>query len=241
MTRPVIEITVVFPHLMDLHGDSANARVLKARAGWEGIDVRIVDRSDAADFGGSPPDIVVIGSSAEADLANAADHVRIFGPRIRDWHAAGCQILAVGTGMDLLSNSVELAPGRVEPGLGIFSGHALVLPAWASGALSARTGNPSTKLGGFENHARGYVLGLDERPLGRVRRGVGNGDGHEGVERTGAMGTHLHGPVLSNNPDLADGLLTRALRRRHGEDFTACSAATHSADALARHIRQVHF
>ena len=242
MTSPVIAVAVLFPRLMDLHGDSANARVLKARAGWEGIDVQVLERSDSADFRASAPDIAIVGSTSEGDLTDAAELLRFHGSRIRDWHESGCQILAIGTGLDLLSASVELAPGRAEAGIGIFSGSATLLSRWASGALSVRMAGSRTRtLGGFENHARGYVLGPGEEHVGRVARGIGNGDRREGVERAGAVGTHLHGPVLSNNPAVADGLLTRALRRRHGEDFTPRSAATQSADALAMHIRDTHF
>ena len=65
-------------------------------------------------------------------------------------------------------------------------------------------------LSGYENHGGVTTLGPDARPAGRVRTGVGNGDGErsEGVVVGRIWGTYLHGPVLARNPALADLLLS---------------------------------
>ena len=50
-------------------------------------------------------------------------------------------------------------------------------------------------------------------------QGYGN-DGHgvdEGAVRYAAVGTYLHGPVLSKNPRLADWLIMRAVERKFGK------------------------
>jgi CobQ-like glutamine amidotransferase family enzyme len=66
-------------------------------------------------------------------------------------------------------------------------------------------------LTGFENHQGTAVLGPRARPLGRLRRGVGNGDGaSEGVVQGNVVATYLHGPVLVRNPGLADHLIERS-------------------------------
>jgi lipid II isoglutaminyl synthase (glutamine-hydrolysing) len=69
------------------------------------------------------------------------------------------------------------------------------------------------RLTGFENHGGLTVPaeGVGAVPLGRVTRGVGNGDGTEGSVRGRVVGTYLHGPVLARNPALADVLLSWAL------------------------------
>ena len=75
--------------------------------------------------------------------------------------------------------------------------------------------NPESELGlpaltGYENHAGVTTVGPDSRPLGRVVRGVGNGDGSgtDGVRSGRVIGTYLHGPVLARNPALADLILS---------------------------------
>ena len=41
--------------------------------------------------------------------------------------------------------------------------------------------------------------------------------GYEGVTYKNVIGTYLHGPLLPKNPQLADLLILRALRRKYGE------------------------
>ena len=61
-------------------------------------------------------------------------------------------------------------------------------------------------LSGYENHAGVTSVGPERPPSGRVRSGVGNGDGSgtDGVWAGRVFGTYLHGPVLARNPALAD-------------------------------------
>jgi hypothetical protein len=68
-------------------------------------------------------------------------------------------------------------------------------------------------LTGFENHGGATTLIEGTKPLARVSRGIGNGDGSgtEGAIAGRVVGTYLHGPVLARNPALADLLLAWAL------------------------------
>ena len=74
------------------------------------------------------------------------------------------------------------------------------------------------RLVGFENHSGRTLLDPGQEPLGSVTKGFGNNDetGEEGAVFLNAFGTYLHGSLLPKNPRLADELLLRALRRRHG-------------------------
>jgi CobQ-like glutamine amidotransferase family enzyme len=64
---------------------------------------------------------------------------------------------------------------------------------------------------GYENHGGRTrpVEGAKGKPLGVVRRGIGNGtpDHAEGWVIDRVLATYLHGPVLAQNPALADLLL----------------------------------
>jgi lipid II isoglutaminyl synthase (glutamine-hydrolysing) len=74
--------------------------------------------------------------------------------------------------------------------------------------LAESTGIPGEEfLTGFENHQGDARLGAEARPLGRVVRGTGNGDGTEGAVQGRVVGTYLHGPALVRNDVLADHLL----------------------------------
>ena len=56
--------------------------------------------------------------------------------------------------------------------------------------------------------------------LGKVLKGCGNNDrtSEEGAMTANAFGTYLHGSLLPKNPDFADELILRGMRRHHGDD-----------------------
>ena len=76
----------------------------------------------------------------------------------------------------------------------------------------------NSKIVGFENHS-GKTLINDYEPLGKVVVGYGN-DGQkidEGIIYKNVIGTYLHGPLLPKNPEVADKLITLALKRKNIE------------------------
>lgn len=227
-----ITILSVFPELLDLNGDAQNALVLAQRARWAGLDARV----HALPLGASPsgrPDIVVVGSGAESSAGAVLDGLRVLEGDLRSWTAAGVPLLAVGTGWELLGESVELATGTVLTGLKVFSGRS-VPRARVSDDLVVDTGYG--RLVGFENHARQYLAGTGAQALGTVVYGVGN-SGSPAVKAEGeivgaSFGTHLHGPVLAKNPGLADHLLSLV-----DDGYSADNGTARRVDASAEAAR----
>jgi CobQ-like glutamine amidotransferase family enzyme len=234
VSAPTLDLLVLYPGLLDLGADSANAAVLRVRAGWEGIDARVETLQPGQRPPASRPDFVVVGSAAEEDLFEAATALLETGNALHHWVEAGTVLLAVGSGLDLLADHWEVSPGYFVPGAGVFGGRAWLLDGRASGDLVASSAHG--RLVGYENHARGYDSVSGEQPLGQVDQGVGNGDSHEGVVRGVATGTHLHGPFYARNPTVADEALDRMMQARHGVRFTPASDEIRRADALARRI-----
>ncbi len=73
---------------------------------------------------------------------------------------------------------------------------------------------------GFENHSgRTYIGNL--KPLGKVIAGYGNNgeDQEEGCIYKNTFCTYFHGSLLSKNPELADRLLSTALKNKYGEEI----------------------
>jgi CobQ-like glutamine amidotransferase family enzyme len=217
-------ILEVLPHRLNVNGDSENARVLARRAGWSGVDATIVSAPDAE------PDVIVVGSGYDSDLEAILAELVPFQPVFADAVARDVPILAVATGLALLSARLELEPGRWVDGLGVFPGSAPLAPERLQGDLVVDS--PFGRLAGFENHARGYTGGDS---LGAVLHGQGNGagSGHEGVRSGSAIGTHLHGPVLALNPVLADHMLATA----SGGRYSAEAREFGEVDALAEQSR----
>lgn len=208
-------VASLVPRLLDIHGDARNAQVLSVRAEWRGVDAAVVEVASAEDAAGVTPDLITIGSGFDADGPEVLELLESFAADLHAWVDAGVPLLAIGLGWDLLSTSVELAPGYFVTGLGIFTG-TLVASERKVGlvAVESRWG----RLVGYEYHMRDYLLGPGEEPIGRMLRGIGNT-----VERTDAnvegavignrFGTGVRGPVTARNPQFADELLDRAFER----------------------------
>ena len=208
-----LTIASLLPSLQNTNGDAENANVLAMRARWAGLDARVVAVESAADLP-AHVDAVVLGSGSDAALEASRERLLGMIDELRRWGTEGVPILAVGTGWELLSWGIERADGTTVEGLGILAGRGVPRDGRIAGDLVVKAGGGVGLLVGFENHARDYV-GAEASPLGRVRAGSGNGrgSGQEGVRMGDVIGTHLHGPVLAKNPQLADAILERMCAR----------------------------
>ncbi|MGI9824549.1 type 1 glutamine amidotransferase [Agromyces sp. Marseille-Q5079] len=232
-----LTIVTLLPSLQNTNGDAENAAVLVRRATWAGLDARMVAVESRADLP-EEVDAVVLGSGSDASLERSRELLLELHDELRRWGTGGVPILAVGTGWELLSWGIERPDGTSVEGLGILPGRAVPRPgARVTAELVVTERGTGRTLVGFENHARDYI-GAEGSPLGRVRVGHGNGrdSGQEGVVMGEVIGTHLHGPLLAKNPDLADRILG-AMAARAGLLYVAGEQANivdEYADAARR-------
>ncbi|MFC0678102.1 type 1 glutamine amidotransferase [Lysobacter korlensis] len=221
----MIRVLRVLPDELNVHGDAENALVLARRAEWSGVEASVVDARDGEPLPGFRPDAVVVGSGTDPALVRHAALLAPLADSLRGWAADGVPLLAVGTGFELLTDEIRTG-AEVLAGIGIFPATVAPLPARATGDLVVRA---RSLVVGFENHARGVQLADGAVPYGDVASGVGNSGGIEGCLADGALGTHLHGPLLARNPDLADDLLSRML----GAAYDPGNPSARAADQLA--------
>ena len=220
MSEPTLRIAHLYADEMNIYGDRGNILTLKKRAEWRGFTVVIdaIGRGPAPDL--SDIDLIFWGGGQDRDqelvFKDAAEHKVA---AIRQAIEGGAVVLAVCGGYQLLGEYYVTADGKKLPGLGLVDLHTVPGPRRNIGNIVIETRDlglkPST-LVGFENHSGKTYLGPGLQPLGRVLRGAGNNgeDGFEGVASGNVFGTYLHGSLLPKNPQLADLLLGRALRRR---------------------------
>ncbi|MDQ1395819.1 MAG: hypothetical protein QOG64_1078 [Acidimicrobiaceae bacterium] len=213
MTDPV-SIAIVYPDLLGTYGDGGNAVILAQRLRWRGTAAEIVEIR-AGQPVPSSCDLYVLGGGEDAPQALAADQLALERPLHRAVDG-GAVVLAVCAGLQVLGTSFLVSGGRERPGLGLLD--CSTGRTTGKRAVGEIVVEPDPVLGlptlsGYENHGGVTDLGPDGHPLGRVVRGVGNGDGtgREGVVSGKVLGTYLHGPVLARNPALADLLLTWAV------------------------------
>ena len=195
--------------------------VLAYRARKRGIpvEVRRVEHGQTCDL--SAADIVFLGGGPDREQRLASEELL----RMRDDLARFVEddgvLLAICGGYQILGREWLLGEDSVE-GLGIVdmttvraeggSGNRLIDNVILSSPVAKRP------VVGYENHAGRTHLGEEVRPFGTVTSTVGHGnnddDKADGVLHRNVLGTYLHGPLLSKNPEVADWLLARGLERR---------------------------
>ncbi|MEA9984820.1 glutamine amidotransferase [Subtercola sp. RTI3] len=240
MSDLTLRILHLFPRTLGMNGESGNVDILRRRASSRGIAVEIT-RLEPGVAVPLQVDLVFIGSGPVSAEVQAHPGVADVAPGLRLLAQQGIPFLAVGAGFQLLGETVTLADGTVLAGAGVFPVRTVIAGERVVGdfVVESRLGT----LVGFENRGSYIDIG-DAAPIGHVVYGRGNlaasgpgagasaaaaaaSDGSslgatlvapdarvEGFWVDNLIGTHLHGPVLANNPALADWLLETALARR---------------------------
>lgn len=209
-----LHLVHIYPNEMNTYGDRGNLLVLKKRAQWHGLEPVIHYYSVGEPFP-HEADLILGGGgqdSAQADIQ--ADILRI-GDKLHTLVEAGVPMLMVCGTYQLFGNRFTTYTGEQIQGIGIFDVETRGDPKRLIGNTVVETKEFGT-LYGFENHSGKTFLGPNQQPLGTVTRGNGNNgqDKTEGARTHNTIGTYLHGPLLPNNPRLADWLIESALHRR---------------------------
>ena len=222
--EPALKIVHLFPDLLNLYGDGGNVSVLVRRARDRGIPVEVqhVFHGDTVDL--SEADIVFLGGGPDREQRLAAEALKHMKGALHTYVEGGGVLLAICGGFQVLGTTWLLGTELVE-GLGIID---MTTKRAAGGSADRLVDNIVLKstlatlpVIGYENHAGRTYLGEGMEPFGKVISASGKGnneqDGSDGVLYRNVVGTYLHGPLLSKNPEVADNLLARALMRRAQE------------------------
>jgi CobQ-like glutamine amidotransferase family enzyme len=219
MTESATRIALIYPELLGTYGDGGNAIVLARRLRWRGLPAEVVN-VPAGEPVPEGCDVYLLGGGEDEPQVLAADGIRQR-PSIRNAVAGGAAVLAVCAGYQVIGATFP-AGEDIHDGLGLvdvetrrsFGPPDAPVPPRAVGDIVV---DPAPHLGlppllGYENHGGRTGRLPDGRgfPLGTVRVGVGNGtpERTDGIVSGRVIGTYLHGPVLAQNPALADLLLS---------------------------------
>lgn len=228
--KPLV-LAHLYPHEMNIYGDTGNVLVLRRRLEWRGLPVQIVPVGVGTDLP-RDTDILLGGGGQDAAQGEIGADVLTKGAQLRAMAADGVVMLAICGMYQLLGHEFLTHDGRRIPGVD-------VLDVTTRGSDTRLIGNHAVdsqwgQLVGYENHSGLTMLGPDATPLAPTSLGKGNNgsDRTEGCVTGNVIGTYLHGPVLAKSPVFADELIRRALHRRGEtaelaplEDSLALSAA----------------
>lgn len=178
-----LKLVHLFPRELGIFGDGGNLFAVQKRAEWSGIPTTTVS-VNLDDVIPNDGDIYFVGSGSTSGLRAVSHRVPDISTALASALAGGASIVAISGGMHLLCTSISFADGTTLAGAGLID--ATVIPR-----DSRRVGESSEKYAGFIN--TGHAMSID--------------DGNNTFERSGIVGSYLHGPLLPMNPDIADRLI----------------------------------
>ncbi|GAA5029185.1 type 1 glutamine amidotransferase [Terrabacter aeriphilus] len=214
MSRLVV--ATLFPLATVAAADEANATALVRRGAVRDITVETVTVDRADSF--VDADVYLVGGTGRGGVGALVEALTSTDLAVRV--ADGALLLAVDAGLDAVSRSWVDASGTRRQGLGL----APVTVEPAAEATGTVVTRPDATLSlpaltGWEANDLRTVREDGARALFTLEIGAGNrtedssGDVTEGVLAGSVIGTRLHGPLLSLNPELADLVLARATGR----------------------------
>ena len=197
----VLSIAVLYPDLLGTYGDGGNAQVLAARARARGIEVGITNVTIASEI--PPATIYLLGGGEDGPQRLACDLLAEGGfvERVND----GAHVFAVCAGLQILGTSFTIEGNAAYPGLGIVGASTTRGSQRSVGDIATMVGGDM--MVGFENHGGDTVLQEGVVALGEVVLGRGNDGAFDGFRAPRLWATYAHGPVLAQNPWLADAVL----------------------------------
>ena len=217
--RP-LRIGFALPQLLNLCGDSGNAKVLAQRCAWRGIPVETVEYGNEGDCDLDSIDILVVAGGPEREQIMACDALSARAEELTRYVEAGGAMLAVGGGLQILGQRWKASEGIID-GVGLLGieEDASCKGSRLIGDVMAQSQLAKHPIVAFRNDS-GCI-----RPVGDVSRmctisvGPGAHDGMRGADGLvcrSVLGSSMHGPLLPKNPELADWLIARAIERRIG-------------------------
>lgn len=207
----------LYPDLLNLYGDRGNIQCLMKRCQWRGIEAETIsfELNDAIDFTGL--DIVLLGGGSDREQMLVCEKLREIRGDFKEYVENNGVVIAICGGYQLLGNYYKTDQGMIK-GLELVDMYTEQQEGRLISNIVLKSDLFDMPIVGFENHGGRTFIG-NNKPLGRVLYGSGNDGqtGYEGVVYKNVIGTYLHGPLLPKNPQLADWLITQALRRKYGE------------------------
>lgn len=218
-----LKVLCLYPNIMDLYGDNGNLEILKYRLKMRDIEMSLDSYTlgdpnlDLSDY-----DLVFMGGGSDKEQKLVAKDLVKYKDKINHSIKSGTFYLLICGAYQLFGKYYKDSEDNLIEGLGILDYYTLSSTNKRErciGNIILETdilGN-STKIVGFENHG-GQTQNVD-KPFAKVLYGNGNTFKceYEGYFNNNILGTYLHGPLLSKNPELADFIIKKCLEKKYNK------------------------
>lgn len=211
-----LRICHLYPDLLNSYGDLGNILIMQYRLQKRGIKAIIHNITIGDEFDPDLYDIVFFGGGQDFEQGIVSkDLKQTKREQLKQYVENNKVFIAICGGYQLLGKYYISADEQKLEGLDILNIYTDKGSKRSIDNIVIHDGQ--TYYVGFENHS-GKTFINDLKPLGKVVYGLGNNgeDGTEGCRYKNTIGTYLHGPLFSKNPELCDELLETALSLKYG-------------------------
>lgn len=241
-----LNITWLYPDLLNLHGDRGNLMAFEKVGKKMGLDVKI-NRIDTfaqeIDFNGS--DIIFLNAGELKTVGSVVENIKKYGNAVYDYVESGKPLIAIGTTGAVLIDSTKRSDGSQIPGLGIIHGEAIERKAIYGDDLHfSLLEDSSFELMAVQIHLIDFFLKDEKDALGKLIYGKGNNDQDttEGGKYKNAIFTNALGPVFVKNPWYAETIINEALKAKGAQPASPIedeffSIERHSFQAIQSFIK----
>ena len=211
----------MYHDIMDLYGDKGNMMVLKARCEQRGIDVCIDTLTIGEEKDLTTYDLLFLGGGADKEQMMLIDDLLKRKDNIQQAMQQGTFVLLICGGYQLFGQYYINADNEKIEGLKFFDYYTDTgdngTRCIGNIAIRCKLDDQEFIAVGFENH--GGQTKQVSSPLGEVLCGFGNSfEGkREGFYNGQVLATYMHGPLLPKNPEIADFVIYKSLKKQHPE------------------------
>lgn len=236
-----LKLAWLYHDFMDLYGDKGNVMTLQKRCEDRGIDFEVTTIGIGQEADLSQYDLCFLGGGADKEQISLIPDLLSRKENIQKALDAKTFFLLICGGYQLFGQYYIAADGQKIRGLQLASYFTdtdeNAQRCIGNCIIEANLDGETMKLVGFENHG-GQTRNV-VHPLGKVLHGYGNDftSKAEGYYDGRFLGTYLHGPLLPKNPQLADFIIAKALKKRNPQ-FTVkdLTPLTNPFDQNARNV-----
>ncbi len=214
-----VKILWMYHDLMDLYGDKGNIQVLKTRCKKRSIECVVDTCTIGENRNPDDYDLFFLGGGADREQNLIFEDLLQRREDIQKAMDNNTAFLLICGGYQMFGEYYKDQDGNKVPCLGFFDyytestdrDHRCI----GNIAIEVTIDGNVFQAVGFENHG-GQTKNVSA-PLGRVLAGHGNEykSAYEGFCNDQVIATYMHGPLLPKNPQIADLVIQRALRKRN--------------------------
>ena len=218
-----LKVLCLYPNIMDLYGDNGNLEILKYRLSKRNINM-VLDSYTIGDSSLelSEYDLIFMGGGSDKEQKLVAKDLIKYKDKIKRSIMSGTFYLLICGAYQLFGKYYKDSDNNLIEGLNIFNYYTESSTDKSKRCigniiLNFELLNENIKIVGFENHG-GQTFDVD-KPFAKVLYGNGNTfkNSYEGYFDKNVLGTYLHGPLLSKNPELADYIIKYCLERKYNK------------------------